>query len=658
LNSAGGIIIQVSDRILLSGMYQDEETGEIRPAGLFATSQNGQGGLLTLSAPEIIIRDGAQANASTASGVGGVVSIDGDTLTIRSRSDTPTDTGIFASAMTGTGGDIVIGNLEAFESIRLLGPRSQIAAQATELDGNSGSVTMTVRDLTLQDGAQLTTENESGLTVLTDENSDDPPGISLLGLDQLLLTTGGRVSSQTQTGEAGVIEIEAPNGRVVLRDPGTEISARANDEGGTAGNVSITAQTAILRNQAQVTASNISGRSGDVRFTGLDSLHVLDGASITASTEVGIAGNLSVNEGDRPVDQILVSRGSRLAVEATGLDDDAPTDNALSLSLLAAAETDSKEAIATAGNLTLNTRQLTVESGSELTVRSLLGRAGNLTVNTNALTLNNGDLSASTAADGENGANIFLNFGQGSFLAGRNRIEGSLFLQNESLVEANASRGATGGNITISAPDGYIISTLPSGDSGSDITANADVGNGGSIRIDALGLLGIAFRNQLTPFNDITAISLDGGLPGFVDINTLGIDPSRGLADLPDVVATAPPLDAVCGEGTGFGASRFVTAGRGGLPTDPGDVLPGGVTSSSWVTRGLGVSASLLEEDATVDEASVQGSDPAIGLTEAQGWSVSPGGSVTLASVTQTAIPIPSAQPGHHLCGRSPTPPN
>ncbi len=46
--------------------------------------------------------------------------------------------------------------------------------------------------------------------------------------------------------------------------------------------------------------------------------------------------------------------------------------------------TDSTRAIATAGDLTLNTRQLTVESGSELTVRSLLGRAGNLTVTTNA----------------------------------------------------------------------------------------------------------------------------------------------------------------------------------------------------------------------------------------------------------------------------------
>jgi large exoprotein involved in heme utilization and adhesion len=66
----------------------------------------------------------------------------------------------------------------------------------------------------------------------------------------------------------------------------------------------------------------------------------------------------------------------------------------------------------------------------------------------------------------------------------------------------------------------------------SNIIANAFKGRGGNINITTQGLFGIEFHPRLTPQSDITASS-EFGINGTVQINTPGIDPNRGLAQLP-----------------------------------------------------------------------------------------------------------------------------
>jgi large exoprotein involved in heme utilization and adhesion len=214
----------------------------------------------------------------------------------------------------------------------------------------------------------------------------------------------------------------------------------------------------------------------------------------------------------------------------------------------------------TAGDLNITTGDMTVANQSQVTVSSPAGQAGNLTVTANRLRLDGGELSAVTGRSGaEAGANITL--------SGLD----FLFLDNESLISANALGSANGGNVTIFAD--YIIAGFPTGANGSDIIANAEQGNGGRVEITTNGLFGIEFRPALTPDNDIT-VSSEFGLAGTFIQNDLGIDPSRGLTALPlNLTDPTGLIDRRCEIASADQPSEFVVTGRGGIPASPNEPL-------------------------------------------------------------------------------------
>jgi large exoprotein involved in heme utilization and adhesion len=148
-----------------------------------------------------------------------------------------------------------------------------------------------------------------------------------------------------------------------------------------------------------------------------------------------------------------------------------------------------------------------------------------------------------------------------------------LLLRRQSTISTTAGLAqawGNGGNITITAPRGFIVGVKTEN---SDITANAFTGNGGRVTITAQGVYGLQFRPQLTPFSDITASSTFG-ISGVVDLNILGIDPTRSLFVLP-----SSPLDITtqfddrCSYHYKGRATSFIVTGRGGYPTDPADIL-------------------------------------------------------------------------------------
>jgi large exoprotein involved in heme utilization and adhesion len=309
---------------------------------------------------------------------------------------------------------------------------------------------------------------------------------------------------------------------------------------GSSGNLTITTPRLTLQGGAKIAASTVSGRGGDIRLEGLDTLEMHHGL-ISASTASGIAGDVTVNASN----SVLLSDQSRLSVEATNG--------------------------GRAGNLTINTGDFRVLEDSEVSVSSPLGIAGNLNVNAGSIGLNRGSLTAK-AGQGEGGANINLN------------LTGFLRLDNESLISAEAIDKATGGNINISAQ--YILASFPTGPQGSDIIANAVLGNGGKININALGIFGIQFRPLRTPFNDITASS-QAGASGTVQLTTLGIDPSRGLAALPlNFVDASGLVGGQCSARNSADGeqSQFTITGRGGLPLNPTDPLSPDAEQVHWVS--------------------------------------------------------------------------
>ena len=199
-----------------------------------------------------------------------------------------------------------------------------------------------------------------------------------------------------------------------------------------------------------------------------------------------------------------------------------------------------------AGNVTINTPQLTLKEYAVVSVANGgTGNAGTIFINAQNIKLDgNGRIDASTKSG--SGGNISIN---------------SQFLQmrRQSGISATAGGVGNGGNISINSP-------IILGIENSDIVANAVRGSGGNIQITTQELIGLKYRSQLTPENDITASS-EFGISGSVQVNSLGLDPGIGLVKLNgEVIDSSRSISKGCSENQG---NSFISTGRGGIPQNP-----------------------------------------------------------------------------------------
>ncbi|HEY9829899.1 MAG TPA: filamentous hemagglutinin N-terminal domain-containing protein [Stenomitos sp.] len=432
----------------------------------------------------------------------------------------------------------------------------------------------------------------SGFFALTEDTGT--AGNVTINTPQLTVRDGAQVSASTSgMGRSGNIFVQEAD--LVLLSNKSSISTESRSSG-EAGDVTINTQQLTLLGGSEISAETVSSRGGNIRLQGLNTLQIIN-SLVSASTETGTAGDVTVNA----TDSVQLSGAGGLSVEATQG--------------------------GTAGNLTVKTGQMSVRDGAQVTVSSPQGQAGNLSITANSLSLNQGTISAETAKSSiEGGANITL---QGLDL---------LRMDNESLISANALGNANGGNVTINST--FIVATPPTGPEGSDIIANADRGNGGRVNVTTQGLFGIQFRPQRTPKNDIT-VSSTFGLSGEYILNTPGVDPSRGLAQLPTNLVHAEELiDRHCTPNQSSDRrSSFTVTGRGGLPPSPNEPLRNEEVITNWITL-------PSEEDnrdaATNNQPTNSTNQP---LVEAQGWAINEQGQVVLTAETTTVTPQSSWLP-------------
>jgi filamentous hemagglutinin family protein len=476
--------------------------------------------------------------------------------------------------------------------------------------GTAGEVAINTRHLTLEEGAKV-----SAATISSTGGS-----IILNGLDTLQVNNS-LISASTQTGTAGNVTVNAkdsvelrstladgkPGGLLAEATQGGNASSltiitgqlRLSDgaqatvsstDTGNSGNLEVTARDVFLNNQAKLSAETQAGSGGNINLNSLDTLQV-NNSLISASTQTGTAGNVTVNAKD----SVELRGTGGLSVEGTDG--------------------------GTAGNLTVNAGDMSVTDGAKVTVSSPTGVAGNLNINANSLFLNRGTLSAETGTSGaEGGANITL--------SGLD----FLLMRNESLISANATGSANGGNITIDSQ--FIIALPPQGRQGSDIVANAVRGNGGRVNITTSGLFGIEFRPLRTPKNDITASS-EFGVAGEVIINQLAVDPAQGLDALPENLVDVEGLinQDLCKPARE--GSAFSVTGRGGLPENPLDILSPEATVVEWATpEGRQQGNHRQPPSSNLQPSTSNGQ-----LVEAQGWIIAPDGTVILTAHSSSATP-------------------
>ncbi|MEM9451644.1 MAG: hypothetical protein AAGA75_24365 [Cyanobacteria bacterium P01_E01_bin.6] len=508
-------------------------------SGISTQTDSGEpAGDIRISTPWLTLEQSPQISAETRgnSEAGNIVvqpHQDGKSITLNfvgnnnliSSSSLPISELINASDVTGNGGDVI---LRAPEAINLNGQGT--IRVSTETAGAAGSISLKSPTISIEETALSASTNSTGLG-----------GDIEFFTSQLTIENAASASaSSTATGRAGNITInegQPAASHVTINGIGSRLEARAQESESNAGTVQINAENLFLQNGAVISTSNVSSRSEGITLRGLELLQVLNGSQITASTDTGIAGSISINNQESPANLVAVSGvGSSIAAQASGIN-------------------------GSARDVLINTQRLKIDNGSEVTVSSENGEAGSVLVDAGTVNLDNGKLLAITGS-GDDGGNIQLT------------LSGELLrLSNNSLISAEALGEANGGNIIFTVDEGFIIGGAFEN---SDIIANASRGAGGNIDISTLSLIGFEERQdsfeqlRSNRTSDISASS-EFGQQGTINISTLDLDPNQDLSELP-VIDPSPDVQRGC-SAEAVGTSSFTVTGRGGLPPSPTDIL-------------------------------------------------------------------------------------
>jgi filamentous hemagglutinin family protein len=476
------------------------------------------------------------------SGVGGKIAIAADRLRMSNGANILT-----LNTSNGRGGDLIVKAKQLAEL-----SNGSLLFTGTVGSGNAGDFSFRGGQLRILNGTSVGTSpgpigsgHGGNLSAIADfiELRGTPPGAPV---------PGGLFTTTLGTGNAGDLFLQTQ--RLVVAE-GTQLST-ASGGAGQGGNLHIIADTldlsgvstdgrflsGLFASTALLTVPTQRGNGGAGDLT-LDArrISVRDGAQISVATgNAGSGGTLKIRASER-VEVSGIGTGITPDVEQVsfGIVGDGIVPSAIESNTSGPGH---------AGDVQIQTSQLIISNGAEVGVRGTqTGAAGNLDIYADSIILDRqGTLSAATA--GGSGGDIRLN---------ATRL---LLLRRQSRIFTDADN-ADSGNIEIQA--GALVAV-----DNSDITANAQQGRGGRVRVSANSILGIQFRRFLTSESDITATSqLGPEFSGAVSLQTVPADPAAGLEQLPqDLVDSSHQIVSGCAT---YAESRFVITGRGGLPEDP-----------------------------------------------------------------------------------------
>ena len=600
---------------------------------------------------------------------------------------------------------------------------------------NGGGIEIEANTLRLQDGSYVSASTfgegtSGGLRVRADllEITGTRPTdlLSELVAETInpLALRDGLYSISAATGKAGNLWVEAQELRAINQVGIMTTSFVAGEGGDLTLDVAGTARfdravvlagTAGLGNSGDVTLSAREirsfdntfigavtgvpsvGNGGDVTVTGetielrgVPGGQLSPGGFFSTSLGAGESGDLTVNAGHLVVaDGMQISasaagggRGGDLTVTAESVDLSGASEDGrfisglyTSSSLLTLA---GQKGTAPAGDLTVNTRHLSVRNGAQVSAATGSdGDAGSLRINATDWVEVSGfatgiddsveSVSFGTIGDGvvpsaiesntsgagnagdlsirtdrlivRNEAEIGVR-GLGSGAAGNLNVTANMIQLDERGALSAVTVSGEGGNISLNATDLQMLgNSRISTDAGntdggnitlntetlvalenSDITANAQQGFGGRVSIVAQGVFGTQFRELQTPDSDITATSeLGAAFSGVVTVQTPDVDPGAGLVQLPD-----SPIDGNAQVVSGCGVyanSQFVVTGRGGLPEDPTDPIATGTVWRDWQDFSMATASNHpVEVPSTLPSP----------LVEATAWTVNDAGQVEL----------------------------
>ncbi|WP_392534526.1 filamentous hemagglutinin N-terminal domain-containing protein [Nostoc sp. C117] len=453
------------------------------------------------------------------------------------------------------------------------------------------------------------------------------------------------------------------------------ISQTTGDQDGK--EITINARKLIVRDGAQIATSTIGmGSGGSLTVNASESVELIRSRTqpspltglLSTTFGDGNAGNITIKTGS-----LRIQNGAGVTADSTMMDDQPARGNGGDLTVEASDSIEligiSPTGIASnlgagtlgfgdAGKVTISTKKLIVRDGAEIVVSSIgdvnnPGKAGDLNITARSILLDNEGKLTSNSKSGQ-GGNISL------------QVRDLLLMRGKSKITTNAGGNGDGGNITITAPNGFLVAP-PFGNS--DITANANFGSGGKIAIATKNIFGFVKRtgaevDKLDPTgekdpnnlqtNDITAFSRQNpSLSGTVQINSPDVDPSKGLVELPtNLVDASQQIVAGCGSGAKIARSSFITTGRGGVAANPTEPLTSDAVLADWIApnpesdnRAEGIQKKVAQAQQNTEDKSqkVNSVNEPNEIVEAQGWVMDANGNVVLVAQVPTSSPHSSS---------------
>ncbi|HIK29646.1 MAG: DVUA0089 family protein [Oscillatoriaceae bacterium SKW80] len=512
LGNTGNLNINAAHLQLQSG-------GEI----IATTFADGMAQNIFLKGLTVDINNARIANITRGSGNSGSIFMNADTINITNGS------GLNLSNFgDGNTGDVRINtrNINFLEGGKII--------LGTYNRGNTGRVVINAEETVRLDG-ELEAEGSRIFNIVAGASSVGNAGGIEINTGSLSVTNGAALNTNTYgKGNAGNIEINARESVILdgrsSTGLGSSLLSRVRGRGvGNAGNININTRFFSMSNGTQLfNRTEGKGNAGIVNINANEiSLNNSTISSSVESTAIGNGGTLNLN-----TERLSLSNGAKIIASTSGQGD--------------------------AGQIFIRARELLSLDNSQISTKvnpQGIGAGGSIQIDTGSLILNNQSLITAETASGR-GGNI------------RMQMNKLLLMRRHSQITATAGilgKGGDGGNIEINAP---LIVGIPI--ENNDLTANAFEGRGGNIQLSAEGILGLEFRDRLTPLSDITASS-QFGISGNVTISKPTVNPTSGLVKLPEEVAN--PSDKIIIGCAAAAGNSFTVTGRGGLPESPTSII-------------------------------------------------------------------------------------
>ena len=288
--AGGNLTVNASELVELIGTSADGQFASVLSTD---TAGNARAGDLRINTRRLIVRDGAAASVSTiGQGSGGSLIVNAPTSVELSG----TSAGGFASGLYA----------QAFAT------------------GKAGDLTITTRDLLVQDRAKVTVAAGSaadarvptgplvfflgndGVIPRVDDTATGAAGNLRVDADTIVLNNQGKLLASTASGEGGNIQLEARD--LLLMRHNSLISAEARGTGN-GGNIDITNTQFIVAvpfEDSDIIANAFKGRGGNIQIEtqgifGLEKRRAIQGngtSDIDASSEFGVSGTVTINSPD------------------------------------------------------------------------------------------------------------------------------------------------------------------------------------------------------------------------------------------------------------------------------------------------------------------------------------------------------------------------